>query len=232
MVDNRIDRRELLAGGAAAAGVLAFAAASPLRAADDKPIPVAVLIDKDATVIDFTGPWEVFQDAGVAGNAGFELFTVAPQRTPLRVSAGLQIVPDYTLDNAPPAKVIVIPAQSGSLRPAERPLKEDWLKARFPETEIIMSVCTGAYLLARTGLLDGMSATTHHDYLADFARTFPKVNVVETRRYVDNGRLVTTAGLSSGIEGALRVVERYYGVEAARKVASYMEYVPTPWHAA
>lgn len=232
MADNHIHRRQLLTGGAAAVGVLAIAGASPLRAADDKPIPVAVLIDKDATVIDFTGPWEVFQDVGVTGKPGFDLFTVAPERTPLRASAGLRIVPDYTLDTAPPAKVIVIPAQSGSRRPDQRPIKENWLKARFPETEIIMSVCTGAYLLARTGLLDGMAATTHHDYLADFAAAFPTVKVVETRRYVDNGRLITTAGLSSGIEGALRVVERYYGAEAARQVASYMEYVPTPWHRA
>ena len=227
-----MDRRQVLQTSAIAAGVIATAGSGAAIIAPAKPIPVAFLIDENATVIDFTGPWEVFQDAGVANNPGFELFTVAPNKAPLRATGGLQIVPDYTLADAPPAKVIVIPAQQGGRTAKAGDARVVWLKQRFAQTDVIMSVCTGAFLLARTGLLDGLKATTHHDYLADFRTAFPKVSVVEAQRFVDNGRLIATSGLSSGIEGALHVVERYYGAAAAKTVAYYMEYVPTQWRPA
>lgn len=228
----QLNRRQVLQTGAIAAGVIATASGGAAIIGAAKPIPVAFLIDDNATVIDFAGPWEVFQDAGVANIPGFEMFTVAPTKAPLRATGGLQIVPDYTLADAPPAKVIVIPAQKGGRTALPGEPKVAWLRARFAQSDVIMSVCTGAFLLARTGLLDGLNATTHHDFLADFRTAFPKVTVVETQRFVDNGRLITTAGLSSGIEGALHVVERYYGASAAQTVAYFIEYVPTQWRSA
>lgn len=241
--DGELTRRGLIsAAGLATAGVWlgsqsgpVLSEAAPSSSALSRPaapVPVAFLLDEGATMIDFAGPWEVFQDAGHANVPGFELFTVAPKAAPLRASGGMRIVPDYTLDNAPPAKVIVIPAQMGSRQPVPGDGKVDWLKARYAAADLIMSVCTGAFLLARTGLLDGRAATTHHDFLEEFSGQFPNVSLLKNQRFVDSGKLITTGGLSSGIEGALHVVERYYGPAAGKSVANYMEYVSHTWSGA
>lgn len=195
----------------------------------DKPVPVAFLVGEGATMIDFAGPWEVFQDAFVADVPGFHLFTVAADPQPFNTSGGMKVIPAYTLDNAPAAKVIVIPAQVGSRQPIAGDRKVAWLKARHSSADVIMSVCTGAFLLARTGLLDGQSATTHHNFLDEFAKQFPRVRLLKNQRFVDNGKVMTTGGLSSGIEGALHIVDRYYGADAKTRIADYMEYVSHTW---
>ncbi len=141
----------------------------------------------------------------------------------------MKIVPDYTLDNAPPAKVIVIPVQVGGRQAIAGSPKVAWLKTQHANADVIMSVCTGAFLLAQTGLLNGLSATTHHLFLDEFAKQYPSVRLLKNQRFVENGKLITTGGLSSGIEGALRVVELYYGQTAKTKVANYMEYVSHTW---
>jgi transcriptional regulator GlxA family with amidase domain len=192
------------------------------------PIPVAFLLDEGATVIDFSGPWEVFQDVVVGEDAGFELFTVSPSGDMLRASAGMRIVPSYTLADAPPARVIVIPAQ-GSRQPEDRATKVAWLRDRAADADIVLSVCTGAFLLAETGLLDGLSATTHHDFFDMFEERFPQIALVRGRRFVENGTILTSGGLTSGIDAALRVVERCYGRDVAMRTAEYMEYESTGW---
>ena len=220
----------VLIGQRAQSGATTAESRTALLPRPEQPVPVAFLLDERATMIDFSGPWEVLQDGPAAGVPGFDLFTVAPKAGTLTATGGMKIVPDYTLDNAPPAKVIVIPAQSGGRQGApDTSAKVAWLKDRFTSADIIMSVCTGAFLLARTGLLDGLSATTHHDFIGDFAEQFPKVRVLRNQRFVDNGKLITAGGLSSGIEGALHVVERYYGPAARAGVANYMEYVSHTW---
>jgi len=170
-------------------GVTARAPAATPKSASppDKPLPVAVLLDQGATVIDFAGPWETFQDAEVANVPGFRLFTVAPNREPVRATAGLQILPDYTFDNAPDPRVIVLGAQGGN----DNPAKLAWLRKAAEKAEIVLSVCTGAFLLARTGLIDGLQATTHHDFYEKFASTYPKVHLIRDRRFVDNGKFIT-----------------------------------------
>jgi transcriptional regulator GlxA family with amidase domain len=189
------------------------------------PIPIAFLVSEGATVIDFTGPWEVFQDTMVPGRGEshdeqmpFQLFTVADGAAPVHATGGLQIVPDHTLDDAPVPRVIVVPAMRASARVL------DWLRATSPRTDLTMSVCTGAFVLARAGLLDGRAATTHHEFLDRFAHEFPKVRVQRGRRFVESGGVATAAGLTSGIDLALRVVERYFGAEVAATTARYLEY--------
>jgi transcriptional regulator GlxA family with amidase domain len=125
--------------------------------------------------------------------------------------------------------VIVIPAQAGGRQAVAGNPKVAWLKAQYPTADVIMSVCTGAFLLAQTGLLTGLSATTHHLFLDDFAKQHPGIRLLKNQRFVENGKIMTTGGLSSGIEGGLRVVERYYGADAKTKVANYMEYVSHTW---
>src|SRR6184192_2375817 len=136
----------------------------------------------------------------------------------------MKIVPDYTLTNAPAPKVIVIPAQS---EPSNAML--DWIRQSTKKTDVTMSVCTGAFVLAKTGLLDGKSATTFHGAFGPFAMKFPKIDLKRGARFVENGNLATAGGLSSGIDLALHVVERYFGHEIAQKTAYNMEYQGQGW---
>ena len=197
-----------------------------LKPPDKGQILVAFLISDGAVVIDFCGPWEVFQDVMIPGREEmpFRLYTVAETKKPIRSSGGMQIIPDYTIQNAPTPKVIVIHAQS-----APSPAVLEWLRKSSKTTDVTMSVCTGAFVLAKTGLLDGKSATTYHGAFGRFAIQFPDVQLKRGARFVENGNLATAGGLSSGIDLALRVVERYYGREVARKTAYDMEYQGEGW---
>ncbi len=222
-------RRDLLAGGSAVAAVSVLPSASgeatpalvpPSRGS----IPVAFVISNGATMIDFTGPWEVFQDVQVEGrDEPFRLFTVADSAEAVRVTGGMQVVPDHTVDDAPAPRVIVVPAHRSSKRLL------DWIRKASETTDLTMSVCTGAFALARAGLLRGRPATTHHLFLAPRAREFPDVDVRRGLRFVESGRVATAGGLTSGIDLALRVVERYFGREVAQVTANYMEYQSTGW---
>ena len=200
--------------------------ATSLKPPDKGQIPVAFLISDGAVVIDFCGPWEVFHDVTVAGKEEmpFRLYTVAQTNKPIRTAGGMQIVPDYTIQNAPTPKVIVIPAQS-----APSPAVLDWIRKSSETTDVTMSVCTGAFVLAKTGLLNGKSATTYHGAFGRFATQFPNIQLKRGARFVENGNLATAGGLSSGIDLALRVVERYYGREVARKTAYDLEYQGEGW---
>jgi putative intracellular protease/amidase/YHS domain-containing protein len=199
---------------------------NPLKPPPQGSISVAFLISQGAVVIDFTGPWEVFQDVMIPGRSGhpFRLFTVSESTSPIRTSGGMKIVPDYTFENAPAPKVIVIPAQS---EPSEATL--DWIRRSTKATDVTMSVCTGAFVLAKTGLLSGKSATTYHGALVPFANEFPDIHLKRGARFVEDGNLATAGGLSSGIDLALRVVERYFGREVAQKTAYNMEYQGLGW---
>lgn len=189
-------------------------------------IPVAFLISDGAVIIDFCGPWEVFESVQVAGRREepFTLYTVAETTKRVSASGGMKIEPDYTFHNAPVPKVIVIPAQHGAGEPALQ-----WIRQMTHNTDVTMSVCTGAYVLARTGLLRGQSATTHHSSYSDFAMQFPEVHLIRGARFVEAGNLATAGGLSSGIDLSLRVVERYFGRETAAQTAYYMEYQGQGW---
>lgn len=189
-------------------------------------IPVAFLMSEGAVMIDFAGPWEVFREAMAPKSQEhpFRLYTVAETVNPIHASGGMQIVPDYTLANAPAPKVIVIPAQSD---PSAAMLQ--WIRNCTKNTDVTMSVCTGAFILAQTGLLSGKSATTFHAAFLPFAREFPDIQLKRGARFVEEGNLATAGGLSSGIDLALRVVERYYGREAAQKTAYNMEYQGQGW---
>jgi putative intracellular protease/amidase/YHS domain-containing protein len=200
--------------------------ATALKPPDKGQIPVAFLISDGAVVIDFCGPWEVFQDAMIPSSREmpFRLYTVAETKNPIRTSGGMQIVPDYTIHDAPPPKVIVIPAQS---EPSTAVV--DWIRNASKTTDVTMSVCTGAFVLAKTGLLKGKSATTYHGAFGRFSMKYPDIQLKRGARFVENGNLATAGGLSSGIDLALRVVERYYGREIAKQTAYDLEYQGEGW---
>jgi transcriptional regulator GlxA family with amidase domain len=184
-------------------------------------IPVAVAISAGATVIDFSGPWEVFQDVNVP--TPFELYTVSEKTDPIRGSGGLKLVPDYTFETAPQPKVVVVGAQAGS------PALHEWLRKVHPKTDVTMSVCTGAFQLAKAGLLAGKTATTHHDFADRLAKSYPDIDVKRGVRFVEGDHISTAGGLSSGIDLALRVVDRYFGRQVAQATAVYMEYQGQGW---
>ncbi len=199
---------------------------NPLKPPAQGSIPVAFVISNGAQVIDFTGPWEVFQDVMVPGRTDhpFHPYTVSESTSPIHASGGMKIVPDYTFENAPVPKVIVIPAQS---EPSEATL--EWIRKSTKTTDVTMSVCTGAFVLAKTGLLSGKAATTFHGAFVSFANEFPEIHLKRGARFVEDGNLATAGGLSSGIDLALRVVERYFGREIAQKTAYNMEYQGLGW---
>ncbi len=213
----------LFGGGAGAAPAASGDSAAPLP--KRKRVRVAFMLGEHANVIDTFGPWEVFQDATTpdGDDASFELYTVAPEEGPLEMTGGLQVLPKYTIGNAPQPNVIVVPAQ--------RSTKDSraWLAQASAGTDVTMSVCTGAFQLARAGLLKGIPATTHHEFFESFAKEFPDIELRRGLRYVDNGRIATAGGLTSGIDLALHIVSRYFGVEAAQATATYMEYTSDAW---
>ena len=188
-------------------------------------IPVAFLVGEDAVMIDFTGPWEVFQDVTGTGRKNpFRLFTVAESRQIVRVSGGMQITPDYTFADAPPPKVIVIPAMGSVSEPVK-----NWIRSASRSTDVTMSVCDGSFILASTGLLNGKPATAHHSGYVELQRAYPGVQVKRGVRWVESGNLASAGGLSSGIDLALHIVDRYFGRHVAEQTAYNMEYQGRGW---
>jgi putative intracellular protease/amidase len=182
-----------------------------------RPLSVALLIFPGVQIIDYTGPYEVF------GQGRCRAFTVAKSKEAVTTSMGMRVEPSYSFADCPSADVLVIPG--GGVDTVESdPEAIGWLRARADSAQFVLSVCNGAFILAKTGLLDGLTATTFYDLLDEFQLRYPKVRAVRDRRYVDNGKFVTTAGISSGIDGALHVVEKLRGRAPAQRAALNMEY--------
>lgn len=241
-----MNRRQLIAGGTLGAlgttlasygsssqGAL-VAGGRPLQAPAKGKIPVAVLLSDNAQVIDFAGPWEVFQGCHVHSRGStmdemmpFHLFTVAPTAKEIRATGGMRIVPDYTFADAPTARVVVVPAQGGLA--ARRDEAKEWLVSASKQADVTMSVCTGAFILGYAGLLDGLAATTHFKRFDEFAEKFPKVRLMRGVRFVENETISTSAGLSAGIDLSIRVIERYFGREVATRTAAHLEYEGEGW---
>ncbi len=178
---------------------------------------VAILVFPGVQIIDYTGPYEVF------GQAGFNVFLVAESDTMIRTAMGMQIVPHHTLNQHPKADVIVIPG--GGVSNAENSKAVlSWIKEKEKEAESVMSVCNGAYILANTGLLDHKKATTFASLIPGLRRAAPKTEVVEDMRFVDNGKIITTAGLSSGLDGSLHLIAKMLGLGRAQMIATNLEY--------
>ena len=199
---------------------------NPLTPPAQGSIPVAFLLSDGAVMIDFSGPWEVFQDVNIPGraDAAFSLYTVAATKNPIRASGGMKIAPDYTFANAPAPKILVIPAQSDPSAATK-----DWIRKVAKNADVVVSVCTGAFVLADTGLLSGKPATTHHSAYVRLASQFPDIQVKPGARFTESGNIATAGGLSSGIDLALRVVERFFGPQVARQTAFDMEYQGQGW---
>lgn len=180
-------------------------------------VHVGIVLFDGVQIIDFAGPYEVF------GNAGFGVTTVSHDGKPVTTAMGLKVTPDAAFAAAPAFDVLLVPG--GDVQDAERdPEVLAFLRKQAQGSRQVLSVCTGSFILAGAGLLDGLKATTFTPRIEQLAKRYPKVDVVRDVRWVDNGRIVTSAGLSSGLDAALHVVDRLRGTEQARTVALRLEY--------
>ena len=183
---------------------------------------VAIFIFDEIEVLDFCGPFEVFAVAGREGS--FDVYTVAEHNSPICTRGGMQVIPNYNWDEAPNPHILVVPGGKGTEPLMHHPPTLERVRAAAAQAELVLSVCTGALLLAKAGLLDGLTATTHHRSLELLSESAPGTAVVSNRKYVDNGKIVTAAGISAGIDAALHIVERLLSREYAEHTAVHMEY--------
>ena len=208
----------------------------PLKPPATGKINVAFLISEGADVMDIAGPWEAFSDTMLTTKGKpwhdsdgddmvmpFNVYIVSDSLKPVDAN-GLTIVPNYSFDNAPKPQIIVIPAQGGRTA-----AQKAWLLANSADADVTMSVCTGASVLAAYGLLDGQTATTHHAYQQSMQKKYPAVHFVSGTRFVENGKIATAGGLTSGVDLALHIVARYYGSEVAQVTANFLEYHSDLW---
>jgi transcriptional regulator GlxA family with amidase domain len=186
---------------------------------------VAILLFDEIEVLDFAGPFEVFAVTDeLRGHDTFNVFTVGENVGTVRARNGLKVVPTYVVENCPVPHVLVVPGGFGTRALLNKPALLEWIRLRSAASELTMSVCTGSLVLAKTGMLDGLRATTHHECFDLLRELAPRTEIVETERFIDNGRILTAAGISAGIDCSLHVVERLLGADAAAATARYMEY--------
>lgn len=193
------------------------------------PKTVGILIFDDVEVLDFCGPFEVFSMASPADATGddhrfFRVVTIAEEDRIVSCRGGLLVQPHHTISDHPPLDILVLPGGQGTRREITNPVVLDWIARQNAQIELMTSVCTGAFLLAARGILDGKRATTHWASIDWLRENHPAITVVDDERVVDEGRIVTSAGVSAGIDMALHVVARLHGAGAAAGTARRMEY--------
>jgi len=188
---------------------------------------VAILIFDEVEVLDFCGPFEVFAVTRVDDQPAFNVYTVA-EKSPISARNGLSVNPKYLLDDCPQPDILLVPGGWGTRKEMHNPAIVDWVKGQFAQLELLLSVCTGSLILGKAGLLDGLSATTHHGAFNTLREAAPNSTVCEGTRYVDNGKIVTSGGISAGIDMSFHIVQRLLGEQTAIATAKYMEFDWSP----
>lgn len=192
-----------------------------------KPRNTAIILFNDVEVLDFAGPFEVFNTANTEyGSNIFNVYTIAEKKETISARKGLKVIPDYSFDDCPAPDILIIPGGNGRKIEMNNRVLLEWIKEKFTSLEFLLSVCTGAFIVGKTGLLDGMEATTHHYSYDEFERTFPHIKLMKNTKYVDNGKIITSAGVSSGINMSLYVVGKLFSEELKQKTADHIEFKP------
>lgn len=194
-------------------------------------LTVGILIFDEVEVLDFCGPFEVFSIARPVEperqgdeHQLFRVLTIAEHDEIISCRGGLQVQPHATIEQHPPLDILVVPGGQGTRRERHNTRLLDWIGQQNQHTQLTTSVCTGAFLLAERGLLDGRRATTHWGSIEWMRETYPAIEMLADTRVVDEGHLITSAGVSAGIDMSLHVVARLYGIDVARWTARRMEY--------
>ena len=186
---------------------------------------VAILLFDEVEVLDFAGPFEVFAVTDeLSGGKLFNVCTVAESPGAVRARNGLKLLPDFTLESVPAPQVLIIPGGSGTRPLLRKPSVLEWIRQRAARAEHTVSVCTGALVLAKAGLLGGLRVTTHHENFAELAQLVPADLIEKSSRFTDNGRILTSAGIAAGIDLSLHLVAQLHGEAVALQTARYMEY--------
>jgi transcriptional regulator GlxA family with amidase domain len=189
---------------------------------------VGILVFEQVEVLDFCGPFEVFAttrlDVNRAEPPPYEVLLIAERREIVAASGGLKVMPDHTLEDCPPLDVLIVPGGWGTRREIGNKRLVAWIAETARGVETLASVCTGSLLLGAAGLLDGRRATTHWNALGLLESMFPDVTVVQDEHVVEDGDVLTSAGISAGIDLSLRVVARHHGEAIGRATARHMEY--------
>jgi transcriptional regulator GlxA family with amidase domain len=185
---------------------------------------VGIYLYDQAEVLDFSGPFEVFSTANrLVAEPVFNVFLVGETGAQIQARGGFQVNPAYGFDNHPAIDVLIV---VGGVHTQEllKPKVVDWVASVAEQAKLVASVCTGAFLLAQAGVIEQETVTTHWEDIADLRRDFPSLNVVENTPWVDQGRLVTSAGISAGIGMSLHLVSRLHSLELATRTARQMEF--------
>jgi transcriptional regulator GlxA family with amidase domain len=192
---------------------------------------VGILLFNQVEVLDFAGPFEVFSitTGKQLSEKPFFVYTVAEKKDPIKARNGLTVVPDYDFKSAPDFDIRIIPGGYGAEEiEIKNPEVIEWIKRSAKKASLTASVCTGAFLLAEAGLLNGKSATTHWMDIERLEREYPKIRVVNGRKFVDEESVITSGGISAGINMSLYIVGKLLGRETAETTAKRMEYTPAP----
>lgn len=185
----------------------------------------AILLFDDVEVLDFAGPFEIFSVTNELNDYSLlNLYTVAKNKHPIIAKNGLSVNPDYDLLEAPVADILIIPGGYGVRKVLKQPKVIDWIKKNAHSAEKVMSVCTGSFLLGKAGLLCGLKATTHYQVFDTLAEIAPDAEIIKNKRFVDNGKIITSAGVTAGIEMSFHVIASLYGTKVSEKTAEYIEY--------
>ncbi|WP_112182558.1 DJ-1/PfpI family protein [Paraliobacillus zengyii] len=188
---------------------------------------VGLFLFNEVEVLDFAGPFEVLSitEDPVTKEKPFQVKTVSEDGMLIKARNGLKVQPDYSFETAPLFDIVIIPGGYGADHiEIENPVVINWIQAQSSQIEILASVCTGSFLLAKAGLLDNLKATTHWMDIKILQRKFPKVHVLSNVKYVDEGSIITSAGISAGIQMSLHIVRRLLNEEIALQTVKRMEY--------
>ncbi|SDE00576.1 DJ-1/PfpI family protein [Sporomusa acidovorans] len=186
---------------------------------------VGIFLFNGIELLDFAGPYEVFSVATELNNYQlFNVFTITENGADIRSVNGLRVIPDYDFKNHPHIDVFIVPGGNGTKAEMNKDEILQWLKEQNNHSQITMSICSGTRLLGKMGLLDNLNIITHHEVISDMQEIAPTAVIKKRARFVDNGKILTSAGISAGIELSLYVVAKLYGKEVADKTAKYMEY--------
>lgn len=192
---------------------------------ENKTRNVGIMLFERAELLDFAGPYEAFSSARYEdGTKCFNTFSVGQSKGAIMSNNGLPCGVEYDFDDAPDIDILVVPGGQGTRTEIDNPVAIDWIKSVADSAELMTSVCTGSFLMAKAGLLDGKKATTHWGSIERMRETFPNTEVLERVRFVDDGFVVSSAGVSAGIDMSLHVIERLCGRDAAASSARLMEY--------
>lgn len=191
---------------------------------------VGIVIFPEVEILDFCGPYEVFattrlnEERRWEESSPFQVMLVAESSEPVNTSGGMRVIPDYTLTTCPPLDILLVPGGWGTRSQINNKTLIDWIARIGLKVELLAAVCTGSMLVGRAGLLEGYRATTHWRSLNWMRESFPAVTVEDALHVVEDGNIFTSAGISAGIDLALKVVARFHGEAIARATARHMEY--------